>query len=36
MSAANPVTRPLAAYYARHIRLAFDCNVATIHLDRPV
>ena len=35
MSAANPVTLPLAAYKARHIRLAVDGKVATITLDRP-
>jgi enoyl-CoA hydratase/carnithine racemase len=35
MSAANPVTLPLAAYKARHIRLAVDGKVGTITLDRP-
>ena len=35
MSAANPVTLPLAAYKARYIRLAVDGKVATITLDRP-
>ncbi len=35
MSAANPVTLPLAGYQARHIRLAVDGKVATITLDRP-
>ena len=35
MSAANPVTLPLAGYKARHIRLAVDAKVATITLDRP-
>jgi enoyl-CoA hydratase/carnithine racemase len=35
MSAANPVTLPLAAYKARHIRFAVDGKVATITLDRP-
>ena len=35
MSAANPVTLPLAFYKARHIRLAVDGKVATITLDRP-
>ena len=35
MSAANPVTLPLAVYKARHIRLAVDGKVATITLDRP-
>src|SRR5499425_1075950 len=34
MSAANAVTLPLAAYKARHIRLAVDGKVATITLDR--
>ena len=35
MSAANPVTLPLADYRARHVRLAVDGKVATIVLDRP-
>ena len=35
MSAANPVTLPLAGYRARHIRFAVDGKVATITLDRP-
>jgi enoyl-CoA hydratase/carnithine racemase len=35
MSAANPVTLPLAGYRARHVRLAVDGKVATITLDRP-
>src|SRR5499425_1909794 len=35
MSAANAVTLPLAAYKARHIRLAVDGKVATVTLDRP-
>ena len=35
MSAANPVTLPLAAYQARHVRLTVDGKVATITLDRP-
>ena len=35
MSAANPVTLPLAAYKARHIRLAVDGKIATITLNRP-
>src|SRR2546421_12170077 len=35
MSAANPVTLPLAGYQARHIRFAVDGKVATITLDRP-
>ncbi|HET9816377.1 MAG TPA: enoyl-CoA hydratase-related protein, partial [Xanthobacteraceae bacterium] len=35
MSAANSVTLPLAAYKARHVRLAVDGKVATITLDRP-
>jgi enoyl-CoA hydratase/carnithine racemase len=34
MSAANPVTLPLAGYQARHIRFAVDGKVATITLDR--
>jgi enoyl-CoA hydratase/carnithine racemase len=35
MSAANPVTLPLATYKAQHIRLSVDGKVATITLDRP-
>ena len=35
MSAANPVTLPLAAYQARHVRFAVDGKVATLTLDRP-
>jgi enoyl-CoA hydratase/carnithine racemase len=35
MSAANPVTLPLANYKARHIRFMVDGKVATITLDRP-
>jgi enoyl-CoA hydratase/carnithine racemase len=35
MSAANPVTLPLAAYRAQHVRLAVDGTVATVTLDRP-
>jgi enoyl-CoA hydratase/carnithine racemase len=35
MSAANPVTLPLAGYQARHVRLAVDGKVATLTLDRP-
>jgi enoyl-CoA hydratase/carnithine racemase len=35
MSAANPVTLPLAGYRARHVRFAADGKVATITLDRP-
>jgi enoyl-CoA hydratase/carnithine racemase len=35
MSAANPVTLPLAGYKARHIRFEVDSKVATITLDRP-
>ena len=35
MSAANPVTLPLAGYQARHVRLAVDGKVATVTLDRP-
>ena len=35
MSAANPVTLPLAAYQARHVRFEADGKVATLTLDRP-
>src|SRR5262245_17163736 len=35
MSAANAVTLPLAAYKARHIRLAVAGKVAPVTLDRP-
>jgi len=35
MSAANPVSLPLAGYHARHLRLAVDGKVATVTLDRP-
>jgi enoyl-CoA hydratase/carnithine racemase len=35
MTAANPVTLPLATYEARHIRFAVEGKVATITLDRP-
>jgi enoyl-CoA hydratase/carnithine racemase len=35
MSAANPVTLPLAGYRGRHIRFEVDGKVATITLDRP-
>ena len=35
MSAANPVTLPLAGYRGRHIRFEADGKVATITLDRP-
>jgi len=35
MSAANPVTLPLADYKARHVRFEIDGKVATITLDRP-
>jgi enoyl-CoA hydratase/carnithine racemase len=35
MTAANPVTLPLAGYQARHIRFAVEGKVATITLDRP-
>jgi enoyl-CoA hydratase/carnithine racemase len=35
MSAANPVTLPLAGYQARHIGLAVGGKTATITLDRP-
>jgi enoyl-CoA hydratase/carnithine racemase len=35
MSAANPVTLPLAGYQARHLRVAVDRKVATLSLNRP-
>jgi enoyl-CoA hydratase/carnithine racemase len=35
MTAANPVTLPLADYHARHVRFAVDGKVATLTLDRP-
>jgi enoyl-CoA hydratase/carnithine racemase len=35
MSAANPVTLPLAGYKAQHVRLAVEGKVATLTLDRP-
>jgi enoyl-CoA hydratase/carnithine racemase len=35
MSAATPVTLPLAGYKAQHVRLAVDGKVATLTLDRP-
>ena len=35
MSAANPVSLPLAGYRARHLRLAVEGKVATVTLDRP-
>jgi enoyl-CoA hydratase/carnithine racemase len=35
MSAANPVTLPLAGYRARHVRLIVEGKVATVTLDRP-
>ena len=35
MSAANPVTLPLADYQARHVRFAVDGKVATLTLNRP-
>src|ERR1700722_15327550 len=35
MSAANPVTLPLAGYEARHVRFAVDGKVATLILNRP-
>jgi enoyl-CoA hydratase/carnithine racemase len=35
MSAANPVTLPLAGYQARHLRVAVDRKVATLTLNRP-
>jgi enoyl-CoA hydratase/carnithine racemase len=35
MTAANPVTLPLARYQGRHLRVAVDAKVATLTLDRP-
>jgi enoyl-CoA hydratase/carnithine racemase len=35
MSAANPVTLPLAGYKARHVEFAVDGKVATLTLNRP-
>jgi len=35
MSAANPVTLPLADYKARHVRFGVEGKVATLTLDRP-
>jgi enoyl-CoA hydratase/carnithine racemase len=35
MSAANPVTLPLAAYKAHHVHFAVDGKVATLTLNRP-
>jgi enoyl-CoA hydratase/carnithine racemase len=35
MSAANPVTLPLATYHARHVRLSVEGKVATLTLERP-
>jgi enoyl-CoA hydratase/carnithine racemase len=35
VSAANPVTLPLAGYRAQHLRVAVDAKVATLTLDRP-
>jgi enoyl-CoA hydratase/carnithine racemase len=35
MSAANPVTLPLAAYQARHLHVAVSAKVATLTLNRP-
>jgi len=35
MSAANPVTLPLAQYKSRHVHFAVDGKVATLTLDRP-
>jgi enoyl-CoA hydratase/carnithine racemase len=35
VSSANPVTLPLSAYQARHVRLTVEGKVATITLDRP-
>jgi len=32
---ANPVTLPLSAYQAQHLRLAVDGKVATVTLNRP-
>jgi enoyl-CoA hydratase/carnithine racemase len=35
MSAANPVTLPLAGYQARHLRVTVERKVATLTLNRP-
>jgi enoyl-CoA hydratase/carnithine racemase len=35
MTAANPVTLPLATYNARHVRVEIDAKVATLTLNRP-
>jgi enoyl-CoA hydratase/carnithine racemase len=35
MSAANPVTLPLAGYQGRHLRVAVSARVATLTLNRP-
>jgi enoyl-CoA hydratase/carnithine racemase len=35
MSAANPVTLPLAGYQAKHLRVAVERKVATLTLNRP-
>jgi enoyl-CoA hydratase/carnithine racemase len=35
MTAANPVTLPLAGYRAQHLRVSVDAKVATLTLDRP-
>ncbi len=35
MSAANPVTLPLAGYQAKHLRVAVGAKVATLTLNRP-
>jgi enoyl-CoA hydratase/carnithine racemase len=35
MSAANPVTLPLAGYQAKHLRVAVSAKVATLTLNRP-
>ena len=35
MSAANPVTLPLAGYRAQHLRVAVNAKVATLTLNRP-
>ena len=35
MTAANPVTLPLSAYKAKHVRFEVAGKVATLTLDRP-
>jgi enoyl-CoA hydratase/carnithine racemase len=35
MTAANPVTLPLATYKARHVRIEINAKVATLTLNRP-